>query len=210
MTTRYHVGYGRKKICIKENWIVLDIGSGHNPHVRANILVDSSIDKTIHRTEASIKIPRGIDFIMGDCHFLPFKDKSFDFVIASHIAEHVDNPELFCKELFRVGKRGFIETPGITSDILLNELYHSWRVFTMWNTIYFLKKCRFTPIWDIFYQIFYYGRDMPGHKSLEIKRSKIIPLLYLCNYLLCRFWKYLPLTYTYFDWKDQIHVKVIS
>ena len=41
----------------------------------------------------------------------PFKDKEFDFVIASHILEHVDDPFKFCNELTRIGKRGYIEVP---------------------------------------------------------------------------------------------------
>ena len=39
---------------------------------------------------------------------LPFKDKEFDFVIASHVAEHVDDISYFLNELSRVEKKGYI------------------------------------------------------------------------------------------------------
>lgn len=43
-----------------------------------------------------------------DVHHLPFRDKIFDVVYASHILEHVFNPLAFLKETKRVAKRGVI------------------------------------------------------------------------------------------------------
>jgi ubiquinone/menaquinone biosynthesis C-methylase UbiE len=42
---------------------------------------------------------------------LPFKDKAFDFVIASHVLEHSDDPAKFLDEIQRVSKAGYIEVP---------------------------------------------------------------------------------------------------
>ena len=42
---------------------------------------------------------------------LPFKDKEFDYVILSHVLEHVPNLTDFKKELVRIGKSGYIELP---------------------------------------------------------------------------------------------------
>ena len=47
---------------------------------------------------------------------LPFKDKEFDFVIASHVAEHVEDISYFLNELSRVGKKGYIEVPTRLED----------------------------------------------------------------------------------------------
>ena len=44
--------------------------------------------------------------ITADSFYLPFVNESFDCVIASEIIEHVANPSLFVKELFRVVKKG--------------------------------------------------------------------------------------------------------
>lgn len=42
---------------------------------------------------------------------LPFKDKSFDYVISAHVLEHSPYPENFLAELQRVSRAGYIETP---------------------------------------------------------------------------------------------------
>ncbi len=42
---------------------------------------------------------------------LPFKDGSFDFVIASHVLEHSAEPEKFLSESQRVRKAGYIKVP---------------------------------------------------------------------------------------------------
>ena len=42
---------------------------------------------------------------------LPFKDKEFDYVILSHVLEHVPNLLTFKDELVRIGKSGYIELP---------------------------------------------------------------------------------------------------
>lgn len=59
-----------------------------------------------------------------------FHDSQFDFIFTSHIAEHIDNPEDFCRELMRVGKAGYIEVPSPLFDNLIygNRNAHKWWV----------------------------------------------------------------------------------
>ena len=38
--------------------------------------------------------------------FLPFSDKAFDYVICSHVLEHVEDPDLLISELMRVSNTG--------------------------------------------------------------------------------------------------------
>jgi SAM-dependent methyltransferase len=47
----------------------------------------------------------------------PFPDKFFDFVFCSHLLEDVRDPLTVCRELSRVGKAGYIETPSRTREI---------------------------------------------------------------------------------------------
>jgi len=58
----------------------------------------------------------------------PFKDKEFDFVIASHVIEHVEDFEFFIKELERVSSKGYIELPSRLGDNLVfeNKTDHVW------------------------------------------------------------------------------------
>jgi SAM-dependent methyltransferase len=72
---------------------------------------------------------KGISFLVSD-NLLPFHDSQFDFIFASHIAEHVNDPEEFCKQLMRVGRAGYIEVPSPLFDNLVygNRNAHKWWV----------------------------------------------------------------------------------
>jgi len=144
--TKYTVGNSNTEIEIKDEWLVLDIGSGHNPHPRADILVDRSLEENIDRSGKPIKIDKKRPFIVGDVQYLPFKDKTFDYIIASHVAEHVENPETFCRELMLTGKRGYIETPSKIGEILLAEPFHRWYVYVNNQTLIFEKITNHSPL----------------------------------------------------------------
>ena len=62
---------------------------------------------------------------------LPFSDKEFDYVILSHVLEHVEDIVKFKSELERVAKSGYIELPTKLADNLVfdfvEEKYaHKW------------------------------------------------------------------------------------
>ena len=62
---------------------------------------------------------------------LPFKDKEFDYVILSHVLEHVPNIFEFTKEIERVAKAGYIELPTKLADNLVigcdeEDIGHKW------------------------------------------------------------------------------------
>lgn len=98
----------RVNISLPANALVLEVGSGGNPYPRANVLLDAYEDTRERHWELLIKDrPTIISF--GEN--LPFKDKVFDYVIASHVLEHTPYPEKFLEELQRVARGGFIETP---------------------------------------------------------------------------------------------------
>lgn len=113
--------YGKKirEIKIEKDDIVLDIGAGHNPFIRADVLVDKYVDTPKHRSSGRLlKIDSRQILIIGDAEILPFKDNSFDFVVCRHVLEHVDNPQLLLKELKRIGKKGYIETPSPFRELI--------------------------------------------------------------------------------------------
>ena len=116
-----------RKWNIRTDDIVIDIGSGNNPILRANILVDKYIDIDVERYSGII-IDR--PFLNADAEKLPFKNKAIDFVYCSHVLEHIPNPKVFLRELERVGKRGAIVTPHGDYEKLDPRKMHLWYI---WN-----------------------------------------------------------------------------
>ncbi|MFR0894986.1 MAG: methyltransferase domain-containing protein [Alistipes onderdonkii] len=47
-----------------------------------------------------------------------FADKEFDYVICNQVLEHSDDPAQFLREVTRVGKARFIETPSLLGEWL--------------------------------------------------------------------------------------------
>lgn len=112
---------------IKANDLVLEIGSGDNPHPRSNILCDRYLNKNIERAGGfSIRIDR--PFVVCDGYKLPFADGSFDYVICSHILEHMRSPEKFLAEVMRVGKAGYFEVPTALSERVFGWRFHHWYI----------------------------------------------------------------------------------
>lgn len=110
---------------ISRNDLVLEIGSGDNPNPRSDILCDRYI-KTNHERAGEFRIRIDRTMIVADGMRLPFPDKTFDYVIASHIFEHMDDPAGFAQEIMRVGKAGFIEVPSALSERVFGWNFHHW------------------------------------------------------------------------------------
>jgi len=103
--------------------LVLEVGSGGNPYARANVLLDA-YESTRERHWVPLMADRPT--VLGFVENLPFKDKSFDFVIASHVFEHSAEPEKFLCELQRVAKAGYIEVPDAFME--RTNPYHDHRL----------------------------------------------------------------------------------
>jgi uncharacterized protein YbaR (Trm112 family)/SAM-dependent methyltransferase len=108
---------------VEINALVLEVGSGGNPYFRSNVLLDA-YEETRERHWVPLVSDRPT--VLGFVENLPFKDKSFDFVIASHVLEHSPDPEKFLAELQRVAKAGYIEVP----DAFMERInpYHDHRL----------------------------------------------------------------------------------
>ena len=103
------------------NWRVLDIGCGYGANKYATTICDI-LDLSEHYKDKT--------FVKINEKKLPFKDKEFDFIIASHVAEHVEDISYFLNELARVGKKGYIEVPTKLEDNLVfeNKKAHIWHL----------------------------------------------------------------------------------
>ena len=103
------------------DWKVLDIGCGYTAHKNATVICDIQDLSNFYNNKNFVKL---------DGNILPFKDNEFDFVIASHVIEHVKDVDTFIKELSRVSSKGYIELPTILEDNLVfeNKKDHIWHM----------------------------------------------------------------------------------
>ena len=123
-------------------WNILDIGCGFNANKFAKVICDVQ-DLSNHYQDKK--------FIRLTEKKLPFKDKEFDFTVASHVIEHVEDIDFFIKELERVSKKGYIELPTMLEDNLVfeNKKDHLWHMDfdDVENKLLILKKVQyFEPV----------------------------------------------------------------
>lgn len=153
-------GWGKTRIPVRSSDLVVDIGSGAFPNDRADLLVDMHVSDNVHRNGNEVTFD-GRPFLQADVTRLPFRDRAVDFVIVSHLAEHVDDPSAFCAELTRSCQRGYIETPSPLGDVLLHEDYHLWRVGKRRGELRFVRKGKRGPLAgraaDLFYAVYNAG-----------------------------------------------------
>lgn len=107
---------------------VLEIGCGHNPWPRANVLCDLHPDDNVEREGKPLHRDRR-PFVCADASALPFEDGSFDFVYCSHVAEHVTDIGGFFEEIQRVGRAGYIETPNYLFEQAVGTATHVWALY---------------------------------------------------------------------------------
>ncbi len=125
---------------IKTRYKVLEVGGGHDPHPRSNIVVDKYAgDLNRHRC-GDLKLYANQEFIEADGETLPFKDKSFDYSICSHVLEHVINPDKFIEEQARVSKMGYMETPSLIGEYIMPKQSHKWVILEIDNKLVLYDK----------------------------------------------------------------------
>ena len=131
--------YDRRDLKIKKKDRVLEVGPGHNPSYRSNVLADKFVDSNYHRC-GNIKIYPHQTFVNADGENLPFKDKEFDYVICNQVLEHTENPEKFILEQNRVAKRGYMETPSLLGELLFPKKSHKWIILDIDNKLILFEK----------------------------------------------------------------------
>ena len=119
MLQRTSIDSVNKKLKENPNWKVLDIGCGYTANENATVVSDVQDLSNFYKNKQFVKITE---------KKLPFKDNEFDFVITSHVIEHVDDFQFFISEIERISKKGYIELPTKLGDNLVfeNSNDHLW------------------------------------------------------------------------------------
>ena len=119
MLQRTSIDSVNKKLKENPNWKVLDIGCGYTANENATVVSDVQDLSNFYKNKKFVKITE---------KKLPFKDNEFDFVITSHVIEHVEDFQFFISEIERISKKGYIELPTKLGDNLVfeNSNDHLW------------------------------------------------------------------------------------
>lgn len=145
--TKFAWAFRRLHCPVSKNSLVLEVGSGGNPYWRANVLCDAYRDTDQRHFE---KLTCDRPTILAFTENLPFRDDSFDFVIASHVLEHSEDPARFLDEIQRVAKAGYIEVPNAFFERLGTYYCHRLEISERADTLEILKKKAYIQDYELY------------------------------------------------------------
>ena len=121
MIKRTSKTYIQKILSENKDWNILDIGCGYSANEFATTICDVQDLSNFYKEKSFVKLEN---------KKLPFNNNQFDFVIASHVMEHVEDLNFFISELERISKKGYIELPTKLEDNLVfeNKKDHLWHM----------------------------------------------------------------------------------
>jgi len=150
---------------------VLEIGPGGTPHPRADVLLEK-----VFPSEEEARQQRGLAakgqtdqlLVTYDGETVPFAEREFDYVICSHVLEHVHDVDSFTREISRVGKKGYIEYPTIYYEYLYNFRVHRNFLLLRGDVIHWMPKGE-TPLNEFReVQRFFYDSLAGGYNDLAV------------------------------------------
>ncbi len=163
-------------VSIEDTDKVLEVGPGGTPYPRSDVLLEKIFDEKDAREQRGYTEPlntkKKVIFYEGDN--FPFEDKEFDYIICSHVLEHIseDKFHFFIDELQRVSKKGYIEYPTVYYEYLYNFKVHTTFLNYKNNVIWYMGKNKsnlnnFFSIQKFFYKTLECGFDevLRGNKE---------------------------------------------
>lgn len=122
---------------------VLEIGPGADPYFRSDIFLEKRYSNETEYfsqlgKEEHIKTDKPIVYYDGE--IMPFDDDEFDYIICSHVLEHITDIDSFIKEVMRIGKKGYFEFPTVYYDYIYNFDVHKTFLHYTDNSLIWLPK----------------------------------------------------------------------
>jgi SAM-dependent methyltransferase len=173
---------------------VLEIGPGAAPHPRADVFLEKTFNKEEALVQSGYAKPAQLNkkVVFYDGTIFPFENDSFDYVICSHVIEHVPIEDLFTfiSEMQRISKKGYIEFPTVFYELINYEPVHIWLMNFRNDKMIFLDKRIFESnnIHKIIRSMFY-GNDL---------------------YLRRLFSRYQTLFFVGFEWEKTINYEMVK
>jgi hypothetical protein len=154
--------------------LVVDLGAGHAPFTRADLVVDKYVEDDFERGFA---LSRAKPLVVADGHHLPFENDSFAYLIAAHVVEHAIDPARFACEISRVAARGFVQVPTQLAERVFGWQFHPWLIDKEDDVLVFRPKepgerSVGEPMHDLFDESFllrlvFFSRQSIFHHSLH-------------------------------------------
>lgn len=138
--SRYDINKVLKSIKCNNNEKILDIGCGNKPYLKY-----FSEHQIYHGLEISTNTNNKADFFYDGKEF-PFEDSSYTKILCTQVIEHVPNPNLFLKEIYRIlSKNGelIITVPLIWDE---HEAPFDFQRFTSFGIKKLLKDHNFSVL----------------------------------------------------------------
>ena len=188
--------FPEKIVSINEKDRVLEIGPGALPFSRANVYLDKEFDAAEEKLAQFGNAERTKELenlIYYQGNIFPFKDHEFDYVVCSHVIEHIDRNDLdiFLSEITRVASKGYIEVPNVFYEFICNTHVHKWLIGKDGNTLTFFPK-----------------ENIQNNKILDTFRA----MFYNCDNELEYniFSRYKEAFFIGYEWNDNIEYKIVN
>ena len=167
---------------LSDDALVLDIGGWAKPLPRADWVVDLMPYATRglygrepggeERFSEETWIQRDI----CDPEPLPFADDQVDFVVCSHTLEDVRDPLQVCREMVRIGKAGYVETPSRLEE----QSYGFQGPWVGWGHHRWLIEAKGDALEFVFKHHVLHGRDSdhfpPGFQQALAPEERVVTL----------------------------------
>lgn len=147
---------------LPDDALVLDVGGWAAPFARADWVVDllpyatrglyGEVDPAAERFTSTTWVAHDVCVAPW-----PFDDHQFDFAVCAHTLEDVRDPVTVCRELARVARAGYIETPSRLEEQSwgvhgpwVGWSHHRWLVDVVDGGLRFVAKPGVLHAWDHF------------------------------------------------------------
>ncbi|NOD78570.1 MULTISPECIES: class I SAM-dependent methyltransferase [unclassified Ruegeria] len=106
---------------------VVDVGGGHRPFHRADLVVEKfPFDSDLHRSQP-VMFPDA-PLVIASAENLPIADQSCDLLFSSHCIEHLPDPPQFIEEIKRCAKSVYLEFPSRRLEMMFAWNFHPWLI----------------------------------------------------------------------------------
>jgi len=173
---RYHLAHR----LLSQDSIVLDAACGHGygaeimARKAAHVIALDCHEETIISCREKYR-RNNLEFIVGNVYKMPFPDQNFDSIVAIEMIEHIESPELFLAEAYRLLKHDgklMISTPYGNNTLPPSKIPHSK---------FHVKEYTFNEVLDLF-EISgfdledYFGQYVILGKLIQLTQSRIKPV----------------------------------